>query len=92
MGAEVFGVSKDSVKSHQGFAAKLGLPFGLLVDNDWEYRLKLGTPAPTGKEMKRITFVIDGKGVIRHIYYYEGRGNVADHVSEAYDAVKQIVG
>lgn len=42
--------------------------------------------------MKRITFVIDGKGVIRHIYYYEGRGNVADHVSEAYDAVKQIVG
>jgi peroxiredoxin len=68
------------------------VPFGLLVDKDWEYRLKLGTPAPTKKEMKRITFVIDGKGVIRLIYYYEGQGTVANHVVQAYEAVKAIVG
>lgn len=92
LGAEVFGVSKDSIKSHQGFAAKHDMQFGLLVDKDWEYRLKLGTPEPTKKEMKRITFVIDGKGVIRRIYYYEGRGDVADHAREALAAVKEIVG
>lgn len=68
------------------------MPFGLLVDSDWQYRLALGTPEPTKKEMKRITFVIDGKGVIRLIYYYEGKGNVANHMVQAYEEIQKIVG
>ncbi|MFN3595278.1 MAG: peroxiredoxin, partial [Thiobacillaceae bacterium] len=31
---EVFGISRDSIKSHEGFKAKLGLPFELLSDED----------------------------------------------------------
>ena len=30
----IFGVSRDSLKSHQGFKAKLGLPFALISDPD----------------------------------------------------------
>ncbi|MCB1218038.1 peroxiredoxin [bacterium] len=92
LGAEVFGVSADSIKSHQGFAAKHEMPFGLLVDKDWEYRLKLGTPEPTGKEMKRITFVVDGKGVIRRIFYYEGPGDVANHARESLATLQALAG
>src|SRR3954468_4814452 len=33
-GSKVFGVSRASIKSHEGFKAKLGLPFDLLSDAD----------------------------------------------------------
>ena len=33
-GAEVFGVSRDSLKSHEGFKAKMKFPFELLSDAD----------------------------------------------------------
>ncbi|CAG0988397.1 partial cytosolic tryparedoxin peroxidase, trypanosomatid typical 2-Cys peroxiredoxin, partial [Rhodocyclaceae bacterium] len=34
LGCAVFGVSRDSLKSHEGFKAKLGLPFELVSDGD----------------------------------------------------------
>jgi peroxiredoxin Q/BCP len=34
LGWEVFGVSRDSVKSHENFKARLNLPFALLADGD----------------------------------------------------------
>lgn len=33
-GAVILGVSRDSVKSHDGFAAKHGLPYALVADTD----------------------------------------------------------
>ena len=33
-GAEVVGVSRDSIKSHEGFKEKMKFPFGLLSDTD----------------------------------------------------------
>src|SRR5690242_8137746 len=32
LGCPIYGISRDSLKSHEGFKAKLGLPFELLVD------------------------------------------------------------
>jgi peroxiredoxin Q/BCP len=34
LGWEVFGISRDSVKSHEGFKAKFHFPFDLLADSD----------------------------------------------------------
>ncbi|MCH7471659.1 redoxin domain-containing protein [bacterium] len=87
-GAEVLGCSADSPATNKSFGEKLGAKFPLLTDGDWELRLKLGTPEPVGKEMMRITWVVDGDGVIRLIYYYEDVGSVKDHVEESLKAVK----
>lgn len=42
------------------------------------------------KQLKRITFVIDKDGVVRLVYYYTGRGDVADHAREALKAVQAL--
>ncbi|GEM_PF-3335312 len=42
------------------------------------------------KQIKRITFVIDQGGTVRLVYYYTGRGDVADHAREALKAVKAL--
>lgn len=90
MGAEIFGCSADSPRSNNTFGEKLGASFLFLTDEDWELRLKLGTPEPVSKEMKRITWVVDGDGTLRKIYYYEGRGDVTSHVDEALETVREI--
>jgi peroxiredoxin len=42
LGVTVFGVSKDSVKSHDKFCQKFGFPFALLSDADQALHLALG--------------------------------------------------
>ena len=67
--AEVFGVSPDSVKSHQKFRDKFSLPFPLLADTDHAVSEAYGVWGPKkfmGKEymgVSRTTFIIgpDGK-------------------------------
>lgn len=67
---EVFGLSRDSVKSHEGFKAKLGLPFELLSDEDERVCEAYGVIKMKnmyGKKVRgieRSTFVIDRDGII----------------------------
>lgn len=67
---EVFGISRDSVKSHEGFKAKLGLPFELLSDQDERVCEAYGVIKMKnmyGKKVRgieRSTFVIDRDGII----------------------------
>ena len=65
-GAEVVGISTDSVKSHQQFADKNDLPLSLLSDENGEvtrlYEVKSWLP----NRSARAVFVIDKTGVIRH--------------------------
>jgi len=68
----VFGVSRDSLKSHDNFKAKLGLPFELITDAD-ETACRLFDVIKTknmyGKQVlgiERSTFIIDASGVLRH--------------------------
>lgn len=73
-GFEVLGVSPDSEKSHLKFEKKFSLPFTLLADADHKIIDQYGVWGE--KQMfgrhymgvHRTTFVIDEKGVIRHIF------------------------
>ncbi|OAB58785.1 alkyl hydroperoxide reductase [Phormidium willei BDU 130791] len=67
-GAEVIGISGDSVSSHQQFAQKHNLPFTLLSDQGNQVRKLYGVPATLFILPGRVTYVIDKEGVIRHIF------------------------
>jgi len=70
----ILGVSPDSVKSHQDFSQKYGLPFPLLSDPEKQVLQAYGVwkeKSMYGRKymgVERTTFVIDREGVIRKIY------------------------
>jgi peroxiredoxin Q/BCP len=74
LGAQVYGISRDSLKSHTNFIAKQNLPFRLLSDPDLALLKPLGAfgkKVMYGKEMEgiiRSTFLVDPKGIIRHVW------------------------
>ena len=67
-GAEVIGVSSDSVRSHRRFAARHHLPFLLLSDSDGAVRELYGVERTLGFLPGRVTYVIDKAGVVRQVY------------------------
>jgi peroxiredoxin Q/BCP len=67
-GAEVVGVSSDSVKSHRRFIARHALPFRLLSDHDNSVRALYGVERTLGLLPGRVTYVIDRTGVVRQVY------------------------
>ena len=81
--AVILGVSCDSLKSHERFKAKHGLPFALLSDGDHAIAEAYGTwreKSLYGKRYMgsvRSTFVIDEHGVIQAVY---DRVKVRGHV------------
>jgi peroxiredoxin Q/BCP len=88
LGAEVWGVSGDDAASHQRFAARHQLPFPLLVDSGNTLRRAFGVPAVLGLLPGRVTYVIDGEGVIRHVF-----NNLLDgaaHRREAIEALRRL--
>jgi peroxiredoxin Q/BCP len=64
----VYGVSRDSIKSHEGFKAKMGFPFDLLADPDEKVCNLFGVMKMKnmyGRQVRgvdRSTFVIDARG------------------------------
>ena len=88
LGAEVWGVSGDDAASHRRFAAKHQLPFPLLVDQGNRLRKAFGVPSVLGLLPGRVTYVIDGAGVIRHVF-----NNLLDgpaHRREALEVLRQL--
>lgn len=94
LGAVVLGVSKDSIKSHQGFAAKHELTFPLLSDPDLKMMEGYGVwcektvCGKTSLGVERSTFLIDGEGRIRRIWR---KVKVAGHSAEVLKAVRELV-
>lgn len=86
-GAEVIGVSSDSVESHEKFAGRHELPFVLLSDKDRSVRKQYGA-STLGVVPGRITFVIDKDGVIRHTF--SSMTNIGGHIDEALRIVKEL--
>ena len=91
--AEVFGISRDSVKSHEGFKAKMKYPFELLSDADESACAQFGVIKMKnmyGKKVRgieRSTFVIDRDGLLAR----EWRGvRVPGHVEEVLNFVKAL--
>jgi len=90
LGAEVLGVSGQSVQSHKSFATHHGLPFLLLSDVGNKVRELYGVPASMGILPGRVTYIIDKKGVVRHVF--SSQTQAQRHVEEAKNALKQIKG
>lgn len=89
-GAEVVGISSQSAASHEAFAAKYRLPFTLLADEGGKVRREYGVPSTLGLLPGRVTYVIDRKGIVRHVF--NSQLNATRHVSEALGIVKQLQG
>jgi peroxiredoxin Q/BCP len=92
-GAVVAGISRDSIKSHQGFAAKMGFPFPLLSDPDEKLCQAFDVIKMKnmyGKKVRgieRSTFLIDAEGKLAR----EWRGvKVPGHAHEVLDAVNAL--
>ena len=92
-GAVVVGVSKDSVKRHDIFVAKHDLPFQLVSDEDGHLCEDYGVwleKSMYGKKfmgIQRATFIIDGKGVIQHVW---PKVKVKGHVAEVLATVQAL--
>ena len=65
-GAEVVGLSTDSVESHQKFAEHHDLPLRLLSDSSQEVANLYGARSLIPGKVARSVFVIDANGVIRY--------------------------
>ncbi len=92
-GSVVFGLSRDSIKSHENFKAKMGFPFDLLSDVEEDACKAFSVIKMKnmyGKKVRgieRSTFVVDGKGIVRR----EWRGvKVPGHVQEVLEFVKTL--
>lgn len=91
--AEIFGLSRDSIRSHEGFKSKLGLPFELISDPDETVCIMFDVMQMKnmyGKKVRgveRSTFVIDATGKL----VKEWRGvKVPGHVDEVLEFVKSL--
>jgi len=90
MNCIIAGVSRDSIKSHEAFKAKMQFPFELLSDADESVCDLFGVMKMKnmyGKQVcgiERSTFVIDTQGILRK----EWRGvKVPGHVQEVLDFI-----
>jgi len=89
--AIILGISPDSVKSHQKFKEKFGLPFTLLADEDhaiaekygvWQKKSMYGR---TYMGIARTTFVIDKDGKVAKIFEKVKPKGHAEEVEQAID-------
>lgn len=87
-GAVVIGISGDATSSHRRFAEKHHLPYRLLTDADGSVQRAYGVHKTLGLLPGRVTFVIDGDGVIRH--RFASQLLVHKHVEEALAAVRAL--
>ena len=91
--AEVVGISRDSVASHDQFKAKYGLTFPLASDEDGKVCEAYGTwveKSMYGRKymgIERSTFLIDAKGVIRHVWR---KVKVPGHAEEVLEAAAAL--
>jgi peroxiredoxin Q/BCP len=88
LGAEVIGISSDSLKSHQKFASRYKLPFILLSDFDKKIRTQFGVPNDfLGLIPGRATYVIDKKGVVQLIF---DSTSAKIHIEKALEILKTM--
>lgn len=87
LGAEVIGISADSVASHVKFKSKYHLPFILLSDNDKKIRKLFGVGNDLLFIPGRQTFVIDKNGTIQMVFN-SMLGKI--HIEKALEILKEL--
>ena len=88
LGAEVWGISNGSERSHFEFSKKNKLQYPLLCDENDLLRKAFGVPKFLGLIEGRVTYVVDSKGIVRHVF--EDLLNGPAHIKEAIRVLKQI--
>ena len=89
----ILGVSRDSVKTHEGFKAKYNFPFDLLADRDEILCQAFDVLKPkmmfgkTGKGIVRSTFLFDEQGILQQSW---SKVKVDGHVLDVLDAIKKL--
>jgi len=93
LNAELFGISRDSLKSHENFKAKQQLPFELISDADEQICQQFDVikmKSMYGKQVRgieRSTFIIDPQGKLRHAWR---KVSVKEHVAEVITTLKSL--
>ena len=92
-GAQVYGISRDSMRSHENFKAKMKFPFDLLSDAEEKVCAQFGVMKMKNlygrkvRGIERSTFVINPQGAVAR----EWRGvKVPGHAQEVLDFVKTL--
>jgi thioredoxin-dependent peroxiredoxin len=91
--AQVAGISRDSVASHDKFKKKFKLPFPLVSDEDGKVTEAYGAwveKSMYGKKymgIERATFLIDAKGVVRNVWR---KVKVPGHAEEVLKAAEEL--
>ena len=90
---EIFGVSRDSIKSHERFKEKQAFPFDLLSDEDealcglFDVIHEKNMYGKKSMGVVRSTFIIDSDGILRHELR---KIKVKGHVDEVLELVKAL--
>jgi peroxiredoxin Q/BCP len=91
---EIFGISRDSIRSHENFKAKLAMPFELISDpdevvcNQFDVMKMKNMYGKQVRGVDRCTFAIDASGKL----VKEWRGvKVPGHVDAVLEFMKAIV-
>ena len=86
---KVFGSSTDAVAPQKAFADHCGLSFPLISDHpNFQMAKAFGVYDAEKMVNKRVTFVIDKKGVIRHVI--EDRQDMESHGKESLEVIKRL--
>ena len=94
LGCDVYGVSKDSLKSHNKFKEKYKIKFDLLADEDLKVLKKYkvwGKKKFMGREFMgtiRSTYLIDKKGQIIKVW---DNVKVKDHAKEVLETLNNLL-
>jgi peroxiredoxin Q/BCP len=89
LGAEVIGISSDSIASHEKFIKKYRLPFILLSDSDKKIRTLFGVKANLfGLLPGRVTYVADKNGIVQLVFDSLMASN---HIPKALEIITKIV-
>lgn len=91
LNTQIFGISRDSLKSHENFKAKQNFPFELISDSD-EHLCQLfdviKMKSMYGKQVRgieRSTFLIDPHGKLVHEWR---KVSVKEHVADVLNTIK----
>ncbi len=87
LNAEVLGISSDNLEMHKKFLERYKLNFPLIADTDNKISKAYGVYNEEKGRARRVTFIIDKDGIVRHII---DRVNVDTHAQDVINILKQL--
>jgi peroxiredoxin Q/BCP len=87
LNAEVLGISSDNLEMHKKFLERYKLNFPLVADTDSKISKAYGVYNEEKGRARRVTFIIDKDGIVRHII---DRVNVDTHAQDVISILKQL--